>query len=97
MFRAPALCGGRASRTVDLLELVESIGTEAFITADQFMEKQQVFTGRPFRTLLLSTNSWPLIQEQVLVIAAVLEDAGPGVVTKVDAGNCAEAFRRPSL
>ncbi len=49
--------GWKGIKNGKLLKLVESIGSEAFITSDKSMETQQVFQGRPFRTLMLSTNS----------------------------------------
>jgi hypothetical protein len=86
--------GWKGIKNGRLLKLVEAIGTEAFITADQSMEKQQVFRGRPFRTLILSTNSWPLIQDHVSVIADALGTAEVGVVTTVDCGKFVPKKRR---
>jgi hypothetical protein len=79
--------GWKGIKNGRLLKLVESIGTEAFITSDKSMEKQQVFQGRPFRRLMLSTNSWPLIQDHVLVIAQALDTAELSVVTQVECGR----------
>jgi hypothetical protein len=87
--------GWKGIKNGKLLKLLESIGTEAFITSDKSMEKQQVFQGRPFRTLILSTNSGPLIQDHILDIAQAPETAEIGVVTTVECGRFVPSkFRR---
>ena len=89
--------GWKGIKNGKLLKLVESIGTDAFITSDKSMEKQQVFQGRSFRTLMLSTNSWPLIQDHVPIIVQALETAEAGVVTQVECGRFVpKKHRKPS-
>ncbi len=63
------------------------ITTEAFITADKSLQKQQVLAGRPFAVLLLSTNNWPLIQEHASAVAKALDECKPGAVLPVECGR----------
>ena len=79
--------GWKGTKNGSLLKLVESVSAEAFITADKSLEKQQVLAARPFRILMLSTNSWPLIQGHTVVIAKALEEAQLGTITKIDCGT----------
>ena len=70
-----------------MLSLVESIQAEAFITADKNLEKQQNLLDRPFATLLLSANAWPLIRGHVEAIRSALEGTEAGAITPVDCGT----------
>jgi hypothetical protein len=56
-----------------LLALIEEAGFSAFISADKNLDTQQSLRGRPFATLLLSTNHWPSIRPNVGKIAAALD------------------------
>ena len=79
--------GWKGTKNGNLLKLIESVFAEAFVTADKSLEKQQILAGRPFATFVLSTNSWPVIQEHTLVIADALSGAKPGVVSKIHCGT----------
>jgi len=67
-----------------LLALIGQAGFSAFISADKNLENQQSLHGRPFATLLLSTNHWPSIRQNVGKIAEALDACQPGSVTNVD-------------
>ena len=79
-----------------LLTLVESVETETFITADKNLQRQQNLRGRPFATLLLSTNYWPEIEIRVEAVRSALKDAVRGEVKSVDCGTFVpKRFRNP--
>jgi len=67
-----------------LLALIGQAGFSACISADKNLENQQSLHGRPFATLLLSTNHWPSIRQNVGKIAEALDACQPGSVTNVD-------------
>ena len=79
--------GRKGTKKGRLLQLVESVLANAFITADKNLEKQQDLIGRPFATLLLSTNYWPAMKDHVGTIREALHDAEPGVVKAVHCGT----------
>ena len=79
--------GWKGTTNGHLLKLVESINTEAFVTADKNLQRQQVLANRPFAVLLLSTNNWPAIEQHVSAIAAALQQCRPGVVLPVECGR----------
>lgn len=76
--------GRKGTKNGKLLVLVESVLASAFITADKNLEKQQDLIGRPFATLLLSTDYWPAMEDRIEVIRNALLDAQPGIVKVVD-------------
>jgi hypothetical protein len=79
--------GWKGTKNGALLKLLESISTEAFISADKNLEKQQSLGGRPFAVLLLSTNNWPLIQEHASAIAKALDECKQGMVLVIECGR----------
>ncbi|MGI4828810.1 MAG: hypothetical protein ACRYFU_11565 [Janthinobacterium lividum] len=79
--------GWKGTKNGKLLKLIESIQAEAFITADKNLEKQQNLLNRPFATLLLSTNAWPLIRGHVEAIRLALQGPEGGVISLVDCGT----------
>jgi hypothetical protein len=80
-----------------LLALIGKAGFSAFISADKNLETQQSLHGRPFATLLLSTNHWPSIRPNVGKIAEALDACKPGSVTNVDCGTfVSRRARKPS-
>jgi hypothetical protein len=50
--------GWASVKNGELLALIGQAGFSAFISADKNLESQQSLHGRPFATLLLSTNHW---------------------------------------
>jgi len=79
--------GWKSVRNGKLLKLIEAAGFEAFISNDKRIEFDQNLSRRPFAILLLSTNHWPTMQPHVGNIAAALETAQPGTITRVDVGR----------
>ena len=54
----------------ELLAATENAGFDLFITADQELSHQQNLTGRKIAILVLSTNNWSVVKEQVAEIRA---------------------------
>jgi len=78
-----------------LLTLIESVQPDTFITGDKNMEKQNNLLGRPFATLLLSTNYWPAIELKIEAVRGALEYVTPGEIKRVDCGRfIARRFRK---
>jgi hypothetical protein len=70
-----------------LLTAAEEAGFDLFITADQEIAYQQNLTGRKMAVLVLSTNNWSVIKEQVSKISAAIEAATPGSFVSLDIGH----------
>lgn len=70
-----------------LLAAAEQAGFDLFITADQEIGYQQNLTGRRIALLVLSTNNWSVVKEQVKLIAAAIEAATTGGYAFVDIGH----------
>jgi hypothetical protein len=70
-----------------LLEAAEDAGFDLFITADQELSHQVNLTGRNIAVLVLSTNNWSVVKEQVVRITAAIDAASPGSFAFVDIGH----------
>jgi hypothetical protein len=70
-----------------LLAAAEEAGFDLFITADQELSYQQNLTNRKIAVLVLSTNNWSAIRQQVGEIARAIEAASPGKVTFLNIGH----------
>jgi hypothetical protein len=70
-----------------LLTAAEDAGFDLFITADQEIRYQQNLTGRKIAVLVLSTNNWSVIKEQVAEISDVIEAVTPGGFLFLDIGH----------
>lgn len=70
-----------------LLAAAEEAGFDLFITADQEISYQQNLTGRRIALLVLSTNNWGVVKEQVHLISAAVEAATVGSYVFVDIGH----------
>ena len=70
-----------------LLTAADEAGFHLFITADQEIGYQQNLTGRKIAVLVLSTNNWSVIKEQVAEISAAIEAATPGSFVFLDIGH----------
>jgi hypothetical protein len=70
-----------------LLSAVDEAGYDLFITADQEIAYQQNLTGRRIALLVLSTNNWGVVKEQVKTITAAIEATTAGSYTFVDIGH----------
>lgn len=79
-----------------LLSMVETAGFQAFISNDKRLEFDQNLSRRPFAILLLSTNHWPTVRQNVGSIAAALDIAAIGTLTQVECGRFVpRRFREP--
>ena len=70
-----------------LLTAAEEAGFDLFLTADQEISYQQNLAGCRIALLVLSTNNWGVVKEQVAHIIAAIEAAVPGSFTHVDIGH----------
>jgi len=70
----------------ELLERIEREGFNVFVTGDKNMENQQRLEGRPFAVLVMSAINWPVVRPHVHKIAAALDKACPGTVSRIDCG-----------
>jgi hypothetical protein len=62
----------------ELIRRVEESGFQVFITSDQNLRYQQNLAGRQVFLLILSTNYWPSLREQVAKIQRAITVARPG-------------------
>ncbi len=70
-----------------LLAAAEEAGFHLFITADQELCYQQNMAGRKIAVLVLSTNNWSVIKQQIARIAAAIAAVTPGSYALVDIGH----------
>lgn len=70
-----------------LLVAAEEAGFDLFITADQELSYQQNLTGRRMAMLVLSTNNWGVVQQQIGAITSAIDAAGPGSFVLVEIGH----------
>jgi hypothetical protein len=70
-----------------LLVAAEDAGFDLFITADQELSYQQNLTSRKIAVLVLSTNNWSVVKEQVPEIIAAIDGATPGSFASVNIGR----------
>jgi hypothetical protein len=66
---------------------LKNVGFDMFITADQELSHQQNLTGRNIAVLVLSTNNWSVVKEQVAEITAAIDTATPGSFVFVEIGH----------
>lgn len=71
----------------ELLAAAESAGFDLFITADQELGYQQDLRSRKLAVLVLSTNNWSMVKEQIAKITAAIDAVGPGSFAFVDIGR----------
>jgi len=68
----------------DLLAAAEAAGFDVLLTADRNLHHQQNLTGRRIGLIVLSTNHWPVIRDNVQRILAAVEQAGREQCLEVD-------------
>lgn len=71
----------------ELLAAAENAGFDLFITADQELSHQQNLIGRKIAVLVLSTNNWSVVKEQIVGITAAINAATPGSFAFVEIGD----------
>ncbi len=67
----------------DLLKLAEKEGYEVFVTTDQNLRYQQNLGGRKLGIVVLTSTSWPRIQQHIREIIAGVESARDGAYVEV--------------
>jgi hypothetical protein len=70
-----------------LLAAAEEAGFDLFITADQEISYQQNLDSRQIALLVLSTNNWGVVKEQIVKIAAAIDATAPGSFLSLDIGH----------
>ena len=70
-----------------LLAAAEATGFELFITADQELSYQQNLAARRIALVVLSTNNWGVVKQNMAPIANAIEAAVPGSFAFVDIGH----------
>ncbi len=57
---------------------------ELFLTADRNLEYQQNLKGRKIAILLLSTNHWPTLKNQVALVQTALDHVQPAELVRLE-------------
>lgn len=66
-----------------LLTAAERDGYELLITTDQNLRHQQNLDGRQIAILVLTSTSWPRIQQQLASLRAAIEQITPGAYVEI--------------
>jgi hypothetical protein len=74
----------------ELLLAAESDGFEVFVTGDAALVHEQNLAERRLAVVVLSTNNWPIIKNEVAQIFHAIAQAAPGSLQFVECGR----FRR---
>lgn len=67
--------GWSALKNGDLLSVAEQAGFEGFVTTDKNLRYQQNLDGRRIAVVVLSSTSWPRIQQVAPAIKQVIDTA----------------------
>ncbi len=68
----------------ELLTVAEQDGFEVFVTTDRNLRDQQNLTRGNLVIIVLSSTSWPRIQEAVVAVRQAIDTALPGSCREVD-------------
>ncbi len=79
--------GWSGLKNAALLVAAEHAGFKLFITADQELRYQQNLSDRKIAVLVLSTNNWAVIKEEIAAITAAADAVTPGSFSFVDIGH----------
>lgn len=79
----------------DLLAAAEEAGFDVLVTADRNLRYQQNLAERLVGVVVLSTNHWPVIRDNLALVAAEIGRAGRGRCVEVMLPRPA-LLRRPS-
>jgi len=71
----------------ELLAASENAGFDLIITPDQELSYQQDLRGRKIAILVLSTNNWSVVKEEIAKITAAINAAIPGSFAVVNIGH----------
>ena len=78
----------------DLVAAADAHRFDVLVTADQSLRYQQNLASRRIGLLVLSTNSWPVIRENIPSILAAIEQVGPIVYLEIELPR-PKLYRRP--
>ena len=76
--------GWSALKNGDLLSVAEQAGFESFVTTDKNLRYQQNLDARRIAIVVLSSTSWPRIQQVAPAIKQVIDTALPGGYYEVE-------------
>jgi hypothetical protein len=62
----------------DLLRAAEDSGFNVMVTGDKNLSYQQNLAGREIALVVLSTNNWKILQQDVRPVISAIEAATPG-------------------
>jgi hypothetical protein len=68
----------------ELLEAAEQAGVEVLLTTDMNLKHHQNLKVRPIGIVVLSTPSWPRIQQAMDMVVRAIDQARSGSYTEVD-------------
>lgn len=71
-------------RNGELLDAAEREGFEIFLTTDTQLKFQQNLKSRQIAVVVLSTPSWPRIQQARATVVGAVEAALPGSYTEIE-------------
>lgn len=72
-----------ALKNGELLEQAEKSRFDVLVTTDQNLKYQQNLAGRRIAIVVLSTTSWPRIEQHVATVIEVIGAAVPGAYLEV--------------
>jgi hypothetical protein len=87
-----AYLGWAGLKNGNLLDAAEREGFEVLVTGDRTLQYEQNLAGRKIALVSLSAVNWPVIAPHTAKIAAAIDAAVAGSVTRVD---CGAFSRRP--
>jgi hypothetical protein len=71
----------------DLLAEAERAGFDILLTADNNLAYQQNLEGRTIAIVVITRNSWRLVQRVIQKIVAAVNNAEPGSYTVIEVAN----------
>jgi hypothetical protein len=67
----------------ELLDAAEQDGFEVFVTTDKNLRHQQNLGARRIATVVLTSTSWPRIQNDIAAVVRAVHGASPGSYAEV--------------
>lgn len=90
-----AYMGWGGLKNGELLEAAETAGFDVLVTGDQSMPFEQNVSARRLAIVTLSAIEWPIIKNHLAKIAAAIDEAEPGQITRVDIGKFVRRGSKP--
>ena len=66
------------------LKLVSANGFDVFLTGDKNLQFQNVINGKPFSLTILNTTNWRIIEQNIALVNAGINNCKPGRSNVVD-------------